>query len=136
MEIRKVSKYSYITFVNSNGLFDMVCTPVKIIQVVCENDWFLVEYIKQEDLEKYLDEKPTSTSITTIKEEKSEDTKELENALDTTLLNDPQGKYSGLTLREIFDKRDEDWLQWTLKNMHNQFILDRVKIIMKSGYGR
>ncbi len=89
-----------------------------------EDRYFLVEYLKTEDAEEYINSSATETPA------KNTLDMEYENALTTVLNNDPQGKYSGRTLEEIFnDPNGAQWVDWALKNMHNKFILDRVKII-------
>lgn len=63
---------------------------------------------------------------------------EFENALDTVINKDPFGaKYSGKRIREIFENGDAAWLDFALKNMHNPFILDKLKyIVSRGGYGK
>lgn len=63
---------------------------------------------------------------------------EFENSLDTIINNDPFGaKYSGHTIREIFEKGDRQWIDTALSKMHNQFIVNKIKYILeRGGYGK
>ena len=143
MEIKRISKYSKITFGNDIQIQNL-CAEQKVIQLIKndnENIMF-VEYVPNEMIESYLLEN-TKGLTPTDKEapfdtfpKKTQEEMELETALDTVLNNDPLGRYNGCNLRVPFDKRDEQWVEWVLANMHNKFIKDKVKLIKESGYGQ
>lgn len=95
-----------------------------ILQMEVSGDYVILETLMPQDAEEYINSSATETPA------KNTLDMEYENALTTVLNNDPQGKYSGRTLEEIFnDPNGAQWVDWALKNMHNKFILDRVKII-------
>ena len=140
MEIKRISKYSQIKLLN----FEEINKLEKVIQAMKIDDYqlFLVEYIPNEFIESYLLENtkgltPTDkeTPFSTFPKKTQEEI-ELETALDTVLNNDPLGRYNGCNLRVPFDKRDEQWVEWVLANMHNKYIKDKVKLIKESGYGK
>lgn len=141
MEIKRISKYSKIKLLN----FEEINKQEKVIQAIKIDDYqlFLVEYIPNEDIEKYMTENTGRTELTQTEEETPFDTQprktkeqmDLETALDTILNKDPMGKYDGCNLRIPFDRGDIEWIDWVLKNMHNKFIRDKVELIKVSGYG-
>jgi len=143
MEIRRISKYSNIAVLkieDVKSLGDAGCD--KVIQIVADERFIAVEFIPQEFIESYLLENtkgltPTDkeTPFDTF-QKKTQEEMELETALDTVLNNDPLGRYNGCNLRVPFDKKDEQWVEWVLANMHNKFIKDKVALIKASGYGR
>ena len=104
----------------------------KLIHLQIIDDILIVEYIPKENMEQYIGEKAQPTS--TEQAGKSKEEQDIENALDTVLNNDPRGKYNGCLLRDIFDNHDNEWVEWCLKNMHNEFIRSRVELIKNSGY--
>lgn len=141
MEIKRISKYSKIKLLN----FEEINKQEKVIQAIKIDDYqlFLVEYIPNEDIEKYMTENTGRTELTQTEEEtpfdaqprKTKEQMDLETALDTILNKDPMGKYDGCNLRIPFDRGDIEWIDWVLKNMHNKFIRDKVELIKVSGYG-
>lgn len=141
IEIKTTTKYSFIT-VSPLDLYDkgIAWTPsdARIIQLKLDEKYIAFEWLRDIDYENYLNE--TNQIKTKICEEQNNKDlnpiSELDDALDTVLLKDPQSKYGGKTLREIFDKHDEEWVSWTLENMHNKYIRDKVKFILDSGYWR
>ncbi len=143
MEIRRISKFSKIAVLkieDVKSLGDSDCD--KVIQIVTDERFVAVEFIPKEFIESYLLEN-TKGLTPTDKEspfdtfpKKTQEEMELETALDTVLNNDPLGRYNGCNLRVPFDKRDEQWIEWVLANMHNKFIKDKVKLIKESGYGQ
>lgn len=143
MEIRKISKYSNIdVFDKFEDLQKTLCLKMRIVQVKIEDGYFACEYVNDDMLESYLLEN-TKGLTPTDKEapfdaqpRKTQEEMELETALDTVLNNDPLGRYNGCNLRVPFDKRDEQWVEWVLANMHNKFIKDKVALIKASGYGK
>lgn len=143
MEMKRLSKYSNIYITNDfKDLMEFLRVGIKVIQF-CESETSLaVEYIPTEFIESYLLEN-TKGLTPTDKEapfdtfpKKTQEEMELETALDTVLNNDPLGRYNGCNLRVPFDKKDEQWVEWVLANMHNKFIKDKVALIKASGYGR
>ena len=122
--MKRTHKKSIIDAVVYGQLIDWV-NKIYILQVEpVEDRFFLVEYLENEDAKEYINSSATETPA------KNTLDMEYENALTTVLNNDPQGMYSGKTLEEIFnDPNGARWVDWALKNMHNKFILDRVKII-------
>lgn len=143
MEIKRISKYSNIAVLkieDVKSLGNAGCD--KVIQIVADERFIAVEFIPKEFIESYLLEN-TKGLTPTDKEapfdtfpKKTQEEMELETALDTVLNNDPLGRYNGCNLRVPFDKRDEQWINWVLENMHNKFIKDKVKLIKESGYGQ
>ena len=134
MEIKRISKYSNITFLREN---EHLLDGNKVIQIVAtENaNFLLVEYIPAKDIDKYYEEQSGTALKETVAPVKSEAQKELETALDTMLNNDPRQKYTGCNLRVPFDRGDWEWINWCLDNMHNEFIRKRIELIKNSGYG-
>ena len=133
MEMRAISKYSNITACVAEQLADFAL-KTKVIQLKSEligpSTIFFVEFILPEDFELYYKEHATTGAAQTPT--KSQEEQDLETALDTVLNNDPRGKYNGWTLRQIFEAGDTEWVDWVLKNMHNEFIKSRVKLIKES----
>ena len=134
MEIKRLSKWSNI--IDASMAKDKL---EKVIQIVCNDDATVcfIEYIPEEYIDNYIAEQSGMTVVKNniIEPVKSEADKELETALDTQLLNDPLGKYNGCNLRVPFDRKDTDWIDWCLKNMHNKYIRDKIQLIKNSGYG-
>ena len=142
MEIRRISKFSKIGIFAQATSFNNGIPSDKIIQIVTDEHYIAIEYIPSEFLESYLLEN-TKGLTPTDKEapfdsfpRKTQEEMELETALDTVLNNDPLGRYNGCNLRVPFDKKDDQWVEWVLANMHNKFIKDKVKLIKESGYGK
>lgn len=142
MEMKRISKYSKIDIAETIEEFKKASKDLKIIQLImeCQNS-ICYEYIPFEMIESYLLEN-TKGLTPTEKEapfdtfpKKTQEEMELETALDTVLNNDPLGRYNGCNLRVPFDKKDEQWVEWVLANMHNKFIKDKVALIKASGYG-
>lgn len=144
MEIKRISKFSDIMIIERKELNDFNKKfDRKIIQVVSENDLICVEYILDGFDEEYIEEQTPkfkteskADSISYVEELKTKEDKELESALDTVFTNDPLRKYSGCTLREMFDNHDEQSINWYLNNLHNKYICDKIKLIVQSGYSR
>lgn len=142
MEIKRLSKYSQIVAIRIEDFKSIGTTGKdKNIQIIMDDKFALIEYIPFEMIESYLLEN-TKGLTPTDKEapfdtfpKKTQEEMELETALDTVLNNDPLGRYNGCNLRVPFDKKDEQWVEWVLANMHNKFIKDKVALIKASGYG-
>lgn len=145
MEIKRISKFSNIAVLkieDIKSLGDAGCD--KVIQIVTDEKFIALEFIPKEFIESYLLENAKQGTLTPTDKEapfdtfpkKTQEEMELETALDTVLNNDPLGRYNGCNLRVPFDKRDEQWVEWVLANMHNKFIKDKVALIKASGYGR
>lgn len=89
----------------------------------------IIEYVENDT--NFADKLPQQSPL------KSEDDMQFENYLDTIILRDPFGKYSGKMIREIFENGDEKWLDTAFERMHNTFILDKLKFIVdRGGYGK
>ena len=114
---------------------DELFSPLKVIQLVADENYVAVEYVELDNINKYIEEQTGPLPKDEITPMKSREQKELETALDTVLNNDPLGRYNGCNLRVPFDKGDAQWVEWVLENMHNKFIKDKVKLIKESGYG-
>ena len=104
--------------------YNMYYSGAYVLQVeLLDDNKLVVEFLDDEEAEEYRHSATETPAKNTLD-------MEYENALTTVLNNDPQGIYSGKTLEEIFnDPNGARWVDWALKNMHNKFILDRVKII-------
>ncbi len=63
---------------------------------------------------------------------------EFENYLDTTINKDPfGGKWSGKTIRAVFEAGDVEWANRAIKEMRNEFIRSKIEYIMeRGGYGK
>lgn len=126
---KRINKNSKLMFINEIGVINTseqlkkIEENYTILQTgVVLDTLLIVEYISIENASTVVD---SSGDI------------ELENALDTILNKDPFGaKYSGKPLRTIFDAHDKEWIDKALTLMHNQFIVDKIKLIMGKGYGK
>lgn len=142
MEIKRISKFSKIVVYQKETAFNNGIPSDKIIQIVTDEHYIAIEYIPSEFIESYLLENTKSLTPTDMEAQfdtfpkKTQEEMELETALDTVLNNDPLGRYNGCNLRVPFDKKDEQWVEWVIANMHNKFIKDKVALIKASGYGR
>lgn len=63
---------------------------------------------------------------------------DFENYLDTTINKDPfGGKWSGKTIRAVFEAGDAEWVHRATTEMRNDFIRSKVEYIMqRGGYGK
>lgn len=97
-----------------------------VIQTERVNEkYILVEKIERENLCDLI--QLTSVISTQKQNTQNEDFDEkLEEYRSVILNKDPFGKYSGVSLGEIFDKKDITWIMQCVNNMKNEFIRERV----------
>lgn len=142
MEIKRISKFSKIVVMQTETAFSTGIPSDKIIQIVTDEHYIAIEYIPSEFIDSYLLENTTGLTLTEQEAlfdtfpKKTKEEMALETALDTVLKNDPLGRYNGCNLRVPFDKKDEQWIEWVIENMHNEFIRSKVELIKESGYGK
>lgn len=136
--MKKIYKNTYTCLTDLNKAHEILAN-YNVIQIEEFYGEIFIEYIgngqEVEDFIKYKSVELTPFLDETPFDKKTEEEKDLETALDTVLITDPLGKYSGCNLRHPFDVKDKDWIDWVLKNMHNKFIRDKVELIKRAGYG-
>lgn len=135
LQLVRISKFSTMAIMkSSNKTLDEIFSDKKIIQLVADENYVAVEYVELDSINQYIAEQIGPLPKDEITPMKSREQKELETALDTVLLKDPLGRYNNCNLRVPFDKEDTEWIEWTLENMHNKFIRDKIQLIKSSGY--
>lgn len=130
INIRKTNKKSYFEVVKTEDFKNTMLIPKNVLQVAIDEQFTIIEWLDVEDMQE-LEENITPFDA---QPQKTQAQMDLETALDTMLINDPLGKYNNCNLRVPFDKKDNEWIEWVLKNMHNKFIRDKVQLIKDSGY--
>lgn len=136
--MKKIYKNTYTCLTDLENAHKIL-EKYNVIQVEEFCGLIFIEYIEYdlevEDFTKYKSVELTPLLDETPFDKKTEEEKDLETALDTVLITDPLGKYSGCNLRQPFNDKNKEWIEWVLKNMHNKFIRDKVELIKRSGYG-
>lgn len=131
MEFKRLNKNSFIKlyttgFFENNEILYEIEENNTILQIVEHErtNTLIVEYLPRESQEQI------AVSF--------ERDIEFENNLDTIINTDPFGaKYSGKSIREIFECGDREWLDKALKLMHNEFIRKKLQYIVdRGGYGK
>lgn len=132
MEFKRLNKNSIIRiyglkdFLNNEETLFSIEEDNTILQMIEHEatDTLIVEYLPREAQEQ------SAVSF--------ERDIEFENNLDTIINTDPFGaKYSGKSIREIFECGDREWLDKALKLMHNEFIRKKLQYIVdRGGYGK
>ena len=133
MEFKRLNKnsvvriYSTIDFLNNEETLFIIEENNTILQMIEHEatDSLIVEYL------------PREQNVMTNDVSFERDI-EFENNLDTIINTDPFGaKYSGKSIREIFECGDREWLDKALKLMHNEFIRKKLQYIVdRGGYGK
>lgn len=134
--MKVISKYSTLIYGNSELIYKNIAQGNMFIQIEKDNEGgFICELVSKDNIPLYHNEiTPVSAPTPFDEPVKSKEEQDLETALATELKNDPQGMYNGCMLEVPFNNQDWEWVDWTLKNMKNKFIRDRVQLIAKAGY--
>lgn len=130
INIKRTNKKSHFTLYTKKEFMENAIVPQNAIQIAMDEDFVIIEWLDVEDMQE-LEENITPFDA---QPQKTQAQMDLETALDTMLINDPLGKYNNCNLRVPFDRKDNEWIEWVLKNMHNKFIRDKVQLIKDSGY--
>lgn len=137
MEIKRISKFSNIIPVRLNDeSVDIFHNHLmKAIQIIesDKNPIIYIEYIPEAFLKEYMEEQST-IKLDAVQPVKNQEEESIEDDLNTVLNKDPRNKYSGKTLKEIFDANDMEWLHWALSNMKNEFIRKKLEKLYKLKY--
>jgi len=122
-------KSKYTLFININYFEQApeMMDKYKVITVLCDVDepkYLLAVHLK--DWQNFIEEQRQNANTSNEQE-----TKELTEACETVLKIDPfGGKYNGFKLIDIC-KANILWVYKAINEMHNKYIVDRLKIILK-----
>lgn len=131
-EFEEYSKQLFLKVIQSDTIKAFSRMIHNLLQICTDEKYAIIEWLDVEDIQELED----NTTPFDAQPQKTQAQMDLETALDTMLINDPLGKYNNCNLRVPFDKKDNEWIEWVLKNMHNKFIRDKVQLIKDSGYGK
>lgn len=126
------SKYTYLINIDYINILEYETqNKYKVVSIIeTKNDIVYCQCVKLDDFDKFIEEQKQNNNAEAEKVLHKEQ-EALDEACNTVLKTDPfGGKYNGFKLIDIY-KSNILWVDKALNEMHNKYIVDRLKIIQK-----